>query len=89
MGGINIGHCEKIIQMNTCLLLNGYRDRDSSIFRPKSVLHKLKYGLRRTTLDLRTRVAKCFEDDGGIFRILIMKRNKVFIFVLENCLLFV
>ena len=32
--------------------------------------------LRRTTRDLRTRVAKCTEADGGIFRTSIVNCNK-------------
>ena len=26
VGGDNIGHCEKNVHMNMCLILNGYRD---------------------------------------------------------------
>jgi len=32
--------------------------------------------LRRTTHDLRTRVAKCAEIEGGIFRTFVVKRNR-------------
>jgi hypothetical protein len=91
---------KKIVQMNMCIILNGYRDRDPSISRPNSVrilfvglgewrslknkrgytdellarildaaarIKKREDQLRRTTRDLRTRVAKCTEVDGGIF----------------------
>jgi hypothetical protein len=96
----NIGHCEKKVRMNMCLILIVYRDRIVRISRPNYVRFlfvgfneertlKKKYGytdellarildaavcikkredqLRRTTRDLRTRVAKCTEVDVGIF----------------------
>jgi hypothetical protein len=85
--------------MNTCLILNSYRDRAVWISRTKLdfclwiwrkrevfklkvatpdelLAHILDYAacinkhedqLRRTTRDLRTRVVKCTEVDGGIF----------------------
>jgi hypothetical protein len=37
------------------------------VFSAAARIKKREDQLRRTTLDLRTRVAKCFEVDGGIF----------------------
>jgi hypothetical protein len=100
-GGDSVGHCEKKVHFNLCLILNVYRDKTISISRTNFVrffcvcvwmksevyqtkvdtpdefltcivdaaacLEKREDQLRRTTRDLRTRVAKCTEVDGGIF----------------------
>jgi len=44
-------------------------------------IKKRQAKLRRTTRDLRTRVAKCTEVDGGDFRIFIVIYNKSLIFI--------
>jgi hypothetical protein len=39
LGGDSIGHCEKKVHMNMCLLLNGYRDRAVWIYKYKSIVN--------------------------------------------------
>jgi hypothetical protein len=37
LGGGSVGRCEKKVLVNTCLILNGYRERAVRISRPNSV----------------------------------------------------
>jgi hypothetical protein len=100
LGGCNIGHWEKRLHMDMCLILNDHQDKVVWISRSNSVrflfvaldeerslqnkggytdelLARILYAaacikkredqLRRTTRDLRTRVAKCVEVYSGIF----------------------
>jgi hypothetical protein len=51
------------------------------IFVSAASIKKGEDKLRPKTRDLRARVAKFFEADGGIFRTCIVERNKFVIFV--------
>jgi hypothetical protein len=39
LGGDSIGHCEKKVNMNMCLILNGYRDRAVGIYKYQSTVN--------------------------------------------------
>jgi prophage maintenance system killer protein len=60
--------------MNMSLILNGYKMKVNTpdellarILDAAASIRKREDQLRRTTRDLRTRVEKCSEVDGGIF----------------------
>jgi len=60
--------------MKISLILNAYKWKVGTtdelldrILDPAARIKKREDKLRRTTRDLRTRVAKCTEGDGGIF----------------------
>jgi MoxR-like ATPase len=68
------GHCDNTVHMNRSLILDDYKRKVDApdelldrILDAVACLKKRKDRLRRTTRDLRTRVAKCTEVDGGIF----------------------
>ena len=60
--------------MNMSLIMKGYKrnlDAPDELLAPildaAAFVKKREYQLRRKTRDIRTRVAKCTECDGGIF----------------------
>jgi hypothetical protein len=70
----NIGHCNNTVRMNTSLILNGYISKAETpdellarILDAAACIKKREDQLRRKTRDFRTQVAKCTEDDGGMF----------------------
>jgi hypothetical protein len=44
LGGDGIGHCEKTVSINICLILNGYRDRAVCISRPNCFRYFMGFG---------------------------------------------
>jgi len=53
-----------------CFVMGNFGTREKLLTRildSAALIKKLEDQLRRTTRDLRTRIAKCVEVDGGIF----------------------
>ena len=67
-------YCNNTDRMITSLILNGYKTKVETpdellafILDAAACIKKRADQLRRKTRDLRTRVAKCTEVDGGIY----------------------
>jgi hypothetical protein len=62
--GHRIGHSKQKLYMYMCPIPNGFRDKAMGVI---ACIMETQDALRRTTLHVLTRTAKCIDVDDGIF----------------------